>query len=101
MEESREKPRSFKEVINLDCPITVKEAIKILGDFHKTSDKAIEDTFVNLRDANKSEGCKIIFKKGKNSGWDCIVMECYDKDNKRQSWDYLDEGKGTPMNRCG
>ena len=78
--------------------MSIDDALKLLESFHNTSRINILIAFMNLQGFNEG---KIVFKRGKNNGNDCIVMEGYDAIGKWK-WNHLiNDVTGQPQMRCG
>jgi len=93
--DSETSVHDFRDVLTLDEKLTREQAIQKLLSFHKnSSEKAILDAFLNLRNLC---GVTIVFEKSVSKGAPCINMRIYDEAEKWLSSSLIDEHTGQPI----
>jgi len=93
-----ENPSTFQESIELNKPMTPKEATEKLAAFHGSTNEAVLDAFMNLRGF---EDGTVTFEERTHNGW-IIVYMTGRYNNGDFAWSHLiHPHTGNPLPRTG
>ncbi len=96
------QPRTpkFKEVVELDKPMTIDEAIAKLMEFHKTSRESILSAFFNLNKfvEGGNEGT-VVFHQGARA--ESLIIRFTRNGKEEISNDLINKYTGQPMQHVG
>lgn len=91
----------FVNFVELNKQMTVLEAVKILAEFHGTSDQNVLNAFMNLRNDMDKEGYTAVFQNSINNSTSCLSVVVNGPDGHQVSSSKMDKYTGQPMAHIG
>lgn len=90
----KNEKKHFEDVVALETPMTVQEAVAFLAGYHNTSTEAILEAFLNLKNSYNDEGATATFSSRIDA--DLASFTICDKNGKWVSRSMIDKYTGQP-----
>ena len=97
LEEIQKPKENFNTFVELNKPMTVREAVQVLAEFHGVSEENVLAAFMNLKNDVDKEGYTATFYKTLNQSADAMGVEVKDEKNNWVSNSKIDQYTGQPM----
>jgi hypothetical protein len=80
--ENETEKKLFKDIVPIDKPMSVEEAIDLLANYHHANKESIIRVFFALHKSSLEEISQVAFRNSISGGQECINIQVYDKEGK-------------------
>jgi hypothetical protein len=87
--------KNFEETVALDTPLSVKEVVRAIAAYHETSESAVLDAFLNLRQAADDD--IVTLSDSVSNGDHCLKVEIQNKAMGTRVFSLIDSVTGHPI----